>query len=125
VPFLRSEVAYVGFQRKGIPYARQKRIIGQTHYNLWRAGLFAITGILSSSTFPLRLSVYAFPLLAALNITLVLKDQFHWLVALDFLYVAFFLMVICIYLARTYKDVVYRPLSVVDWKLSHYNHPHP
>ncbi len=124
-PFLRTEVAHVGFQRKGIPYSRQKRIIGQTHYNLWRAIVFAVAGILSSSTFPLRLSVYAFPLLIALNIALVINDKFHWLVALDFIYVAFFLMVICIYLARTYKDQVARPLSVVDWKLSHYNHPRP
>jgi len=31
--------------------------------------------------------------------------------------------VICIYLARTYKDVVGRPISVVDWRLSGYDGP--
>jgi hypothetical protein len=39
-------------------------------------------------------------------------------VVLDFLYVAFFLAILGIYVARTYKDVVQRPLSVVDWKHS-------
>jgi dolichol-phosphate mannosyltransferase len=125
VPFLRSEVAYVGFQRAGIPYARQKRIVGKTHYNLWRATKFAVTGILSSSTFPLRLSVYAFPVLTALNLGLFIADKFSLLVMLDFLYVAFFMMVICVYVARTYKDVIHRPMSVVDWRLSTFDSKRP
>ncbi len=37
---------------------------------------------------------------------------------MDFVYVSFFLAMLCIYLARTYKDVVQRPLTVVDWKNS-------
>ena len=62
--------------------------------------------------------MYAFPLLAIANVALLLTDHFRTLVAMDFLYVAFFLAVISIYLARTYKDVVRRPISVVDWKRS-------
>ncbi len=76
-PFLRSEVAYVGFRRKGIPYQRQQRVAGRTHYNLLRALGFAIGGILSSSTFPLRLSAYLFPLLAIANIGLLRADRFE------------------------------------------------
>jgi len=125
VPFLRSEVAYVGFRRKGIPYSRQKRIVGTTHYNVWRATKFAITGILSSSTFPLRLSVYAFPLLVVLNLYLLSLDKFYLLVTLDLLYLAFFVMVICVYVARTYKDVIRRPISIVDWQLSVYDAKRP
>jgi dolichol-phosphate mannosyltransferase len=123
VPFLRSEVAYVGFRRHGIPYDRQKRVAGESHYSVWRASKFAITGILSSSTFPLRLSVYAFPLLVLANLGLLALDCFAWLVVCNSLYLAFFLMVICIYLARTYKDVVHRPLTVVDWRQSRLNPP--
>lgn len=121
-PFLRSEVAYVGFRRQGISYERGKRVIGDTHYNVLSAFRFAVTGILSSSTFPLRLAVYAFPLLALANVALLTTDHFHELVVLDFLYVAFFLAVISIYLARTYKDVVRRPISVVDWKRSAFSY---
>lgn len=124
-PFLRSEVAYVGFRRKGIPYRRQTRIAGRSHYNLWRAIEFAIAGILSSSTFPLRLPVYLFPVLVFSNIVLLWADRFPWLVTLDLLYLAFFLAMVSIYLARTYKDVVQRPLTVVDWRRSLFNHPPP
>jgi glycosyltransferase involved in cell wall biosynthesis len=117
-PFLRSEVAYAGFRRKGIPYERQQRIAGRSHYSLLRAINFGIGGILSSSTFPLRLPVYLFPLLVAANLGLMVVKRFEWLVVLDFLYVALFLAVLCIYLARTYKDVVQRPPAVVDWRQS-------
>ena len=124
-PFLRSEVAYVGFRHKGISYERQPRLIGKTHYSLFHAFKFGVAGILSSSTFPLRLSVYSFPILVAANGALLAWGRFEWLVALDFLYVAFFLAVLCIYLARTYKDVVHRPLSVVDWEQSTLNPQSP
>jgi len=122
-PFLRGEVAYAGFARKGISYERQRRAAGQTHYNLWRATEFAIAGILTSSTFPLRLPLYLFPWLVALNVALLWADKFHWLVAFDLVYLAFFLTMACLYLARIYKDVDQRPLTVIDWSQSAYNHP--
>jgi dolichol-phosphate mannosyltransferase len=122
-PFLRSEVAYAGFQRKGISYERQPRLAGRTHYSLLRAVEFGIGGILSSSTFPLRLAAYLFPLLVIANLWLLAQDRFEGLVVLDLLYLAFILAVICIYLARTYKDVVHRPLSIVDWNRSTLNRP--
>jgi dolichol-phosphate mannosyltransferase len=121
LPFVRSEVAYVGFGRKGIPYERQQRVAGRSNFNLGRIARFAVAAILSSSTFPLRLSIYLFPVLALGNVGLLVADQFHALVALNFLYLAFFLSIACIYLARTYKDVVQRPISVVDWPRSAIN----
>jgi polyisoprenyl-phosphate glycosyltransferase len=124
-PFLRSEVAYVGFRRKGIPYTRQHRVAGTTHHNLLRATEFAVAGILTSSTFPLRLAVYSFPLLAALNLVLLHRGRFEGLVAIDLLYLAFFLSIACLYLARTYKDVIQRPITVIDWAQSTVKGPHP
>jgi len=122
-PFLRSEVAYVGFQRKGISYERQPRAVGRTHYNLLRAVEFGVAGILSSSTFPLRAAAYLFPPLVIANLALLAADRFEGLVVLDLLYLAFSLAMISIYLARTYKDVVQRPLTVVDWQRSELNRP--
>ena len=118
VPFFRSEVAYAGFQRKGISYERQRRVAGKTHYNLGQLIWFALRGMLSTSTFPLRLSVYTFLPLVVANVLLLIGDRFEWLVMVDFLYVAFYIGVLGVYLARTYKDVVARPLSIVDWKRS-------
>ena len=31
-PFIRTEIGFVGFKRKGISYARQHRIVGKSHY---------------------------------------------------------------------------------------------
>jgi dolichol-phosphate mannosyltransferase len=124
-PFLRSEVAYVGFDIKGIPYERQKRAAGQTHYNLVSATRFAIAGILSSSTLPLRLAAYVFfplaladAMLFVLAVTLGRPWPFQTLVAVTLLYLAFFVSALCIYQARIYKNVVRRPLYIVDWRKS-------
>ena len=61
-PFIRASIGRVGFKRKGIPYRRDKRIAGETHYNIWGMVLFAVGGILAASTWLLRVSVYSLPL---------------------------------------------------------------
>lgn len=131
-PFVRGQLGYVGFKREGIPYKRERRIVGQTHYNLISAGRFGIAGILSSSTMPLRLVAYvgfigvvvnlagaAWILLDGARVGMSLASrilaaavisQFGWiLLALGFL---------GMYLARVYKDTLGLPLYVVDDKLS-------
>jgi dolichol-phosphate mannosyltransferase len=110
-PFLRAEIGYAGFRRLGIPYAREKRIGGKTHYNLFRMTQFAVGGILSSSTFPLRLSVYlGLPLLLA---NLIVGSIALWrsapnltqlLEMLNGMYGIGVLMSLSVYMARAYKD---------------------
>lgn len=123
-PFLRTEIAYSGFERFGIKYDREKRIAGETHYNFWRMAIFAIGGILSSSTFPFRLAVFIFPLLFIFNLLMLFADifigggYFKLLAIFDFLYVSLLLTTHGIYLARIYKNGLGRPLYIVDWKLS-------
>src|ERR671937_661110 len=56
--FLRAEIGYVGFTRVGVPYVRQSRTFGKTHYNVWNMTRFAVSGFLAGSTFPLRLVLY-------------------------------------------------------------------
>lgn len=127
-PFLRSEVAFVGFSIKGVPYERQKRAAGQSHYNLVSAARFAIGGILSSTTLPLRLAAYLFlPLVLADGVLLGAavgggwNGAFQALVTLNLLYLAFFVGALAIYQARIYKNVVQRPLYIVDWRHSALN----
>lgn len=123
-PFLRTEIAYAGFQRTGIKYDREKRTTGESHYNLWRMTIFAIGGILSSSTFPFRLAVYAFPFMSLLNIALLTNEgkwdgnHFKQLVIVDLLYINLLLATHGIYLARIYKNGLGRPLYIIDWRLS-------
>jgi dolichol-phosphate mannosyltransferase len=125
-PFLRTEVAFVGFDAKGIPYERQKRAAGRTHYNLVGLWVFALAGIMASTTLPLRVAGYLFPLLAATDILLGAwavgagsPGPYRALVALNLLYLGFFVSALCVYQARIYKNVVKRPLYIVDWKKSH------
>lgn len=127
-PFVRSEVAFVGFSAKGISYERQRRAAGRSHYNLASAARFAIGGILSSTTLPLRLAAYLFPLLALANVVLLAAavgggrtGAFQALVAVNLLYLAFFVGALAIYQARIYKNVVQRPLYIVDWRHSALN----
>lgn len=123
-PFLRTEIAYSGFKRFGVKYDREKRIAGETHYNFWRMAIFAVGGILSSSTFPFRLAVFVFPLVITFNLLMLIADillgglYFKLLTVFDFLYVSLLLTTHGIYLARIYKNGLGRPLYIVDWKLS-------
>jgi glycosyltransferase involved in cell wall biosynthesis len=118
--FLRAEIGYVGFVRVGVPYVRGVRTSGKSHYNFLSMTRFAVAGFLASSTFPLRLILYVavvigllFPLVAALAglgaagiASLASVATFYFaLVALS---------TIALYLARTYKNGVARPVFLVD-----------
>jgi dolichol-phosphate mannosyltransferase len=129
-PFLRTELGYVGFERKGLLYERERRVHGRSHYNFLRMTQFAVGGILSSSTFLLRLSAYLLPLCLVLNLVLLVLDvwlgyekAFRILVAGDLTYLVFFTSALCVYLARVYKNGVDRPVFVVDWQQSVLNSP--
>jgi polyisoprenyl-phosphate glycosyltransferase len=124
-PFLRTEIGYVGFRRIGIDYTRQARQHGKTHYNFIGMALFAIGGILSSSTFLLRLSALIGMLLLPANLILLIIEllstnsrAFEVLVVMDLMYIVFFLAILSVYNARIYKDGVNRPVFIVDWKYS-------
>ncbi len=124
-PFLRAEIGYSGFSRYGITYDRQQRTTGKSYYNLRGMFLFAAAGILSVSTFPMRIAVYAWPLVALINIALLALDiaglsssAFRVLVTLDLLYGITLLTTHGLYLARIYKNNIARPVFIVDWKLS-------
>ncbi|MFO0670810.1 MAG: glycosyltransferase [Polyangiaceae bacterium] len=133
-PFVRGQVGYVGFKREGIPYKREKRIIGETHYNLLGAARFGIAGILSSSSLPLRILAYVgvtmflvnavlAGLIVAFGPTFGLGRVVSGLVALLVLELGWVLLAfgaLGIYLARVYKDVIGLPLYVIDEKLSSY-----
>jgi dolichol-phosphate mannosyltransferase len=125
-PFLRAEVAHYGFRRKGIRYDRQQRVAGETHYNLWGMVVFAVAGILASTTLPLRLGLFLLPALIGINVALLgaeLQDKphaFEALVAIDFLYVATALALASLYISRIYRNVIGRPIAV-DWRASAVN----
>jgi dolichol-phosphate mannosyltransferase len=124
-PFIRSSIARVGFSRYGIPFTRQQRVAGMSHYNVFRMFIFAIAGILSASTLLLRLPVYGLVpwlmLLASLGI-LSIKLQSLWCLfwaALIFsAYVGASIAVIALYVARTYRNGLQRPNAFINQRKS-------
>jgi len=131
-PFIRNEMAYIGLQQKGICYNREKRVAGKTHYNFASMFRFAVAGILTASTFPLRLTMYISIPLFFLNLVLLLltllgykNNLFNPVILLDMMFLIFSIPFISIYLARVYHDVMARPNYVIDWRNSMLNEHHP
>lgn len=56
--FLRGIAAWIGFRQAKLPYDAGRRAAGRTKYDLGKMVSFALRGITSFSTFPLRLSTY-------------------------------------------------------------------
>ena len=97
----------------------------KTHYNFLGMVQFAIGGVLSGSTFLLRLSYYLGIPLICFNICMLyfilLKsnyDKINFFIFLNIFYLVSFIPILSVYIARIYKDGVQRPLFVVDWKKS-------
>ena len=120
-PFVRSDLAYAGFRRFGIPYAREPRRFGRSHYNIPGMFRFAIAGQLSASTFPLRaIAYFGFPLALA-DFCLAVLDaagghalKASVIITLNLSFIVSALAFTAIYLARVSKDVVGRPTFIVD-----------
>jgi glycosyltransferase involved in cell wall biosynthesis len=56
--FMKGLFAWVGFRTAFIDYARAERVAGSTKFNGWRLWNFALEGVTSFSTAPLRIWTY-------------------------------------------------------------------
>jgi len=56
--FMKGLFGWVGFERSAIPYQRDARVAGRSKFNFWKLWNFALEGITSFSTAPLRLATY-------------------------------------------------------------------
>jgi glycosyltransferase involved in cell wall biosynthesis len=56
--FMKGLFAWVGFNSVGVPYERPQRAAGSSKFNLWRLWNFALDGVVSFSSVPLRASFY-------------------------------------------------------------------
>jgi glycosyltransferase involved in cell wall biosynthesis len=125
-PFIRSSIARVGFRRIGIPYRRQRRIGGKTHYNFVRMVIFAVAGILAASTLVLRLPIYLFPfwlVLTGILGAIQIQTGNPWIFLANALLACAYLggtaAFIALYVARTYKNGLGRPNYVIHRRYTH------
>jgi len=56
--FMKGLFAWVGFNSVGVPYERPQRAAGSTKWGSWRLWNFALDGLFSFSTLPLRVWTY-------------------------------------------------------------------
>lgn len=109
-PFIRASIGRVGFSYKGIPYKRHPRVAGKSNFNFTRMATFAVAGILSSSTLPLRAMVYSFPVLVLAGLLSLLElAPVAFFYSVVFFYLALGVMFNSIYIARIYKNGLGRP----------------
>jgi polyisoprenyl-phosphate glycosyltransferase len=129
-PYLRGYIASLGYQQVGVPYDRSERKRGKSSFGLGSMVNLAVDGIVSHSTFPLRLASVvglALSTLATLAIAIYfvlwLAYDKPWpagfatlafLVLLSLAVNAIFLGIIGEYLARIYTQVKPRPLTIVE-----------
>ena len=127
--FIRGMVSWIGFQQVPVEYRRHARAAGTTKYPLRKMIRFAVTGLLSFSSSPLRLATWAgfaaaFVALAGIGYAFAAKLIFRTAVpgwAATFTAVMFVsgVQLICTgiigeYLARVYIQIKGRPLYIVS-----------
>jgi glycosyltransferase involved in cell wall biosynthesis len=56
--FMKGLFSWVGFNQVSLPYVREKRFAGNTKFNYWKLWNFALEGITSFSTAPLKFATY-------------------------------------------------------------------
>ena len=132
--FIRGMVSWVGHRQKAVPYARARRHAGTSKYPVFKMMRFALDGMTSFSTVPLRLATWVGFLIAgvacvgiayALIARLFTKDWVSGWAGL-FISVLFlggvqliFLGVIGEYVGRIYSESKRRPLYLVADHLRH------
>ena len=130
--FMKGLFGWVGFERSAISYQRDARVAGRSKFNFWKLWNFALEGITSFSTAPLRLATYlgvATALLAfAYALWIVLKALFWgdpvagWPTMMSVILLLGGVQLVALgligeYLGRLYVESKQRPLYLVqDWR---------
>lgn len=127
--FMKGLFAWVGFKSVSVPYERPARVAGTSSWNNWKLWNFALDGLVSFSTIPLRVWTYLGLIVAAISFlyglyiisrTLILGIDLPGYPSL--LTIILFLGgiqltsigIIGEYLGRLFIEVKARPLYVVD-----------
>lgn len=127
--FMKGLFAWVGYRQKAVPYSRPRRAAGKTKFNYWRLWNFALDGITSQSTIPLRIAGYLGLAVAVFAVVygvfLILRTMVSGsdvpgyastMVAILLLggVQLMVLGVIGEYLARIFEETKHRPLYLID-----------
>ncbi|PZP62436.1 MULTISPECIES: glycosyltransferase family 2 protein [Pseudoxanthomonas] len=127
--FMKGLFGWVGYSQLAVPYHREARIAGRSKFGAWKLWNFALEGITSFSTAPLRVATYLGLLVAAMAfvfaLVIVARALLHgdpvagWpsmMTVMLFLGATQLIALGLIgeYLGRLYEESKQRPLYLVD-----------
>jgi len=127
--FMKGVFAWVGFNTTTIEYARDPRKAGETSFNGWKLWNFALEGITSFSTLPLRIWLYIGVIIAFIAMTfgivIIMKTLLYGVDAPGYaslMTITLFLGGIQLmgigilgeYIGRIYIEVKHRPIYIID-----------
>lgn len=127
--FMKGLFSWVGYRRIAVPYHRHPRAAGDSKFSLWRLWNFALEGITSFSTVPLRAATYLGLVTAAgaflFAVAVVVKAALYgdrvagWPTMMAVILFLGGVQLIALgligeYLGRLYEESKQRPLYLVD-----------
>ena len=126
--FVRGLVSWIGFRQTGVTYEREKRYAGETKYPYTKMIKFALDGITSFSSFPLKLATWlgyftsflAFLYLCSVFIQKVLGYTVHgWATIMVGMLFIGGVQLICLgivgeYIGRIFNEIKQRPLYIIE-----------
>lgn len=127
--FMKGLFCWPGFKNTTLEFERPLRAEGETKFNMWKLWNFAISGIASFSTMPIRMGIYVGLLISAASFVYALfiitktavfgvdvPGYASIMVVVLFLggIQLFFMGLMGEYIGRIYKEVKNRPLYVVE-----------
>lgn len=126
--FMKGIYSWVGFKQATVPYEREARAGGSSAWTYWKLWNFALDGLTSFTTLPLRLWTYvglsvfaASSLLTIFFLTLYLTGRviipgFYWIILLILFFGGLQMVsmgIIGEYIGRIYEESKMRPLYLV------------
>lgn len=134
-PYLRGMIASIGFSQIGVPYARDKRLEGDSKFRIFTLLRLGFDGLCSTSTKPLELITILSAIIFFLSIfgmvayfsLAVLRPElfgsgFPTLVLILLFGIAFNGMCMGIigeYIGRIFQDTRHTPLATIEFKVEH------
>lgn len=125
--FMKGIMAWVGFKTHTIQYKREFRNAGKSKFNFWKLWNFALDGIISNSTVPVRIWMYlgglGFIVGLVFSLRILLGVYFYGVdvpgYASTIMFILFFgsLQLMCLgiigeYIGRIYTEVQERPIYI-------------
>ncbi len=127
--FIRGLVSWMGYKRIGIPYIARERTKGETKYSMKKIISFALNGILSFSTFPIRMISLFGLIVSSISFVYLLRVGYFVLFTEDkipdMLPITTIILFICgvqmmmlgiigEYIAKVFTETKNRPLYLID-----------